>query len=177
MRELTNHKSSPVKISVLDEPGAGGASYYYMVTLPDWSRAPDGSSAFGVWDIQFQNGEADVNGLTEEVLLAIVADRLQSFQAGPHACDENEMTLVAVESAMRILHSRTLCFGFVLDVNNTRDNQKSQVLNGQNLPRTGQIMENDGPKTISVPQVNAILTLPKTRATPLPLAVKFLSSA
>jgi hypothetical protein len=45
-----------------------------------------------------------------------------------------------------------LCFGFVLDVNNSRDNQERQGLNGQNLQRTGQIMENDGPKTISVPQ-------------------------
>jgi hypothetical protein len=60
--------------------------------------------------ISFQNGpiaEAGVNGLTQEALLAIVADRLRSFQAGPYACPENGDALAAVEEAMACLHSRT----------------------------------------------------------------------
>jgi hypothetical protein len=114
MREITTHKINPVndvlKISVLDEPGAGGANHHYMVTLPDWTRAPDGSGAKGVWDINFQNGpiaESGVNGLTQEVLLAIVADRLNSFQEGPFACRENEVALEKVQEAIEVLHSRT----------------------------------------------------------------------
>lgn len=114
MRTIETHKVNPandtIKITVLDEPGAGGANHHYMVTLPDWTRAPDGSGAKGVWDIQFQNGpiaENGVNGITQEVLLAIVADRLQSFQAGPFACAENAVALEHVEAAQGVLQSRT----------------------------------------------------------------------
>lgn len=113
-REITDHKVNPandtLRIHVMDEPGAGGANHHYMVTLPDWERAPDGSGARGVWDIQFQNGpiaEAGVNGLTQEVLLAIVVDRLRSFQAGPFACRENALALTKIEEAQHWLHSRT----------------------------------------------------------------------
>jgi hypothetical protein len=113
-RELTEHKVNPandlIKVSVLDPPGSGGAQHWYMVTLPEWTRSPDGSAAKGVWDIRFQNGpiaEAGVNGLTHEVLLAILADRLRAFQAGSFACHENGRALAAVEDAMRWLRERT----------------------------------------------------------------------
>jgi hypothetical protein len=112
MREITEHRVNPandtIRIRVMDEPGAGGASHHYMVTLPDWRRSPE--DARGVWDIQFQNGpiaENGVNGITQEVLLAIVADRLRSFQAGPYACPENAEALEHVESAQELLQSRT----------------------------------------------------------------------
>ncbi len=115
MRELTEHKINPANdklaITVMDEPGAGGANHHYMVTLPNWSRAPDGSNAKGVWDIMFQNGpinEAGVNGLTQEVLLAICADRLRAFQRGPFSCRENALALTKIEEAQHWLHHRTL---------------------------------------------------------------------
>ena len=60
--------------------------------------------------ILFQNGaipEAGVNGVTQEVLLAIVADRLRSFQAGPFANDYNAAALSHVESALGALLDRT----------------------------------------------------------------------
>lgn len=114
MREITDHKVNPIndtiKVTVMDEPGAGGACHHYMVTLPDWTRAPDGSGAKGVWDIQFQNGpitESGANGITQEVLLAIVADRLRGFQEGPYACVENAGALIHIEEAQRILQFRT----------------------------------------------------------------------
>jgi hypothetical protein len=51
MRTITEHKvnaaNDQLTIHVLDEPGAGGANHHYMVTLPDWTRAPDGSEAKG----------------------------------------------------------------------------------------------------------------------------------
>jgi len=104
MREITMHKANPLNdlltILVLDEPGAGGADHEYRVSRP-------GSV---VTCIEFQNGpiaEVGVNGLTHEVLLAIVIDRLQSFQAGPFACRENANALRHVEEALKWLISRT----------------------------------------------------------------------
>jgi hypothetical protein len=105
MREIHDHKINPandtVGIKVLDEPGAGGANHHYQVSIPDHT---------GI-DIRFQNGpiaEAGVNGLTQEVLLAIVVDRLRSFQAGKFACRENALALTKIEEAQHWLHARTL---------------------------------------------------------------------
>lgn len=46
-------------------------------------------------------------GLTNEALLAVVADRLERFQAGPLACPENEAALASVRNALAALHDRT----------------------------------------------------------------------
>ena len=69
-------------VTVTDEPGSGGANHAYEVS------GYAGKSGANSVLIEFQNGpinEAGVNGLTHEVLLAIVADRLRSFQQGPFA--------------------------------------------------------------------------------------------
>lgn len=104
MRTIETHKVNPVNdlvdIRVLDEPGSGGANHQYVVILPD---RPDTY-------ITFQNGpiaEVGVNGLTQEVLLAIVVDRLAAFQAGPFACKENAAALVHCQHAQEVLLSRT----------------------------------------------------------------------
>lgn len=113
MRELTDHRVNPandvIRVLVLDEPGAGGAHHEYEVVVPermDGALRVDAS----LTRISFQNGpiaEAGVNGLTQEVLLAIVADRLRSFQAGQYACRENALALTKIEEAQHWLHHRT----------------------------------------------------------------------
>lgn len=103
-REIHEHKVNPandtIQILVLDQPGAGGANHEYGVQLPGG----------GYTKISFQNGpiaEAGVNGLTQEVLIAICVDRLRSFQAGPYACRENALALTKLEEAQHWLHHRT----------------------------------------------------------------------
>lgn len=104
MRELHGHKVNPandvIAITVLDEPGPGGANHKYECSLPD------GSTTL----IAFQNGpilEAGVNGLTHEALIAIVVDRMQAFQSGPFACRENALALTKLEEAQMWLLQRT----------------------------------------------------------------------
>jgi hypothetical protein len=113
MRTINDHKVNPandrIQIEVLDDPGAGGANHEYLVTLPPPVNAVGvpGKS----WQISFQNGpinEVGVNGMTQEVLLAICADRLRSFQAGTYACRENALALTKVEEAQQWLQARTL---------------------------------------------------------------------
>ena len=110
MRELTGHVVNPandrLRIQVLDEPGAGGANHEYEIT----DTGPD-PSKLRAHRISFQNGpiaESGVNGVTQEALLEIVADRLRSFQAGPFACRENDLALAKVEEAQHWLQQRTL---------------------------------------------------------------------
>ncbi len=61
--------------------------------------------------ICFQNGpvkEAGYNGNSQEVLLAILIDRLEGFQSGQYACHDNQMALDHVQSARLWLHKRTM---------------------------------------------------------------------
>ena len=108
MREITEHQMNPANdklaIHVLDEPGSGGASHHYEVTHPD------GDMANVICDVVFQNGpiaEVGINGLTQEVLIAICIDRLRAFQAGPFACRENALALTKLEEAQHWLFHRT----------------------------------------------------------------------
>lgn len=114
MREITSHRVNPandvLKIIVTDEPGAGGANHAYEISGYDagTNASFDGESGT---TILFQNGpiaESGVNGITQEVLLAIIIDRLQSFQKGPFACRENALALTKLEEAKHWLFSRTL---------------------------------------------------------------------
>jgi len=116
MRELTEHVAvkgeQGLRIVVMDEPGPGGAHHHYRVggfteVPPTRALIP---AVDDVADVIFQNGpipEAGVNGLTQEALLAIVADRLRSFQEGPFPCEENRVALMYVEGALSYLKSRT----------------------------------------------------------------------
>lgn len=117
MREITSHVVNPIndkiKIEVTDEPGAGGANHRYKLSgmsLNQNASRVTAEDPIGFLTILFQNGpinEHGINGLTQEALLAIVADRLESFQAGPFACPENRNALAHVHDALTWLQSRT----------------------------------------------------------------------
>ena len=121
MRQITDHIVNPcndkLRIEVRDEPGAGGANHAYHITGYDTATNPSavGPDGYEVSHsrtvILFQKGpinEVGVNGITQEVLLAIVADRLRSFQAGPYSCKENACALTKIEEAMHWLQQRTI---------------------------------------------------------------------
>lgn len=104
MRVIDSHIVNPANDNVwlfaADEKGAGGAHHEYVCQIPNGGQTR----------ISFQNGpigEHGVNGLTQEVLLAIVIDRLQAFQAGPFACRENAEALTKAEEALMWLQKRT----------------------------------------------------------------------
>lgn len=107
MRELNEHKINPandtLQVMVMDEPGHGGACHHYQIRHGNLPTV----------DIRFQNGPIavdgnGVNGLTHEVLLAILADRLRGFQDGPYRCKANACALTHIEEAQHWLQQRTL---------------------------------------------------------------------
>lgn len=112
MRNLTDHivkgdsSNHQIFVSVMDEPGQGGAHHKYFVSLPS---KVDGLPEIGT-HIDFQNGpikEFGVNGLTHEALLAILIDRMHSFQTGPFSCDANQRALEHMKAALDALQERT----------------------------------------------------------------------
>jgi len=101
MREITTHHDGAVndQITLLAYPDktVGGAADQYS-----WSvKGQQGS----IHPLQFST--VGGVGLTHEVLLAIIADRLQNFQAGPFPCFENERALNHVREALILLQHRT----------------------------------------------------------------------
>lgn len=121
MRTIDDHKVNPANdtltIEVLDEPGAGGAQHHYRISGFNTATNPSdpfverhGESAQHS-TILFQNGpinDVGVNGVTQEALLAICADRLRSFQKGPYACKANACALTHIEEAQQWLQQRTI---------------------------------------------------------------------
>lgn len=122
MRKLTDHivegdsANHQLTIQVLDQPGQGGACHLYKIT--GFSTGSNSSDPFkdlyGVpaehATVLFQNGpikQFGVNGITHEALLAILIDRLESFQAGPFACADNDEALYHGRAMLECLQRRT----------------------------------------------------------------------
>jgi hypothetical protein len=110
MRNLTDHivENDAVNhqpdISVIDAPGADGANHEYQI------EARTHVKSLAAHRISFQNGpipENGVSGVTQEALLAIIIDRLRSFQAGMSSSRENSIALIHCEEALMWLQRRT----------------------------------------------------------------------
>ncbi|MDF1699532.1 MAG: ABC transporter ATPase [Planctomycetota bacterium] len=101
MKTIPNN--APSNVAAIDErdPNAGGASHLYGIQY----GGPD-----DVCRIQFQHGARAVEGSTAGVfdddLLAIVQDRMEAFQAGPFACEENAAALESIKAAREALGVR-----------------------------------------------------------------------
>jgi hypothetical protein len=117
MRRIETHKVNAaneiLEIEVLDQPGVGGANHLYEIFgfNTETNTSSDFDTPKASTKLLFQNGcipDNGTNGITQEALLAIVADRLDAFQDGPFACNENKRALEAVNEAIHWLHFRTL---------------------------------------------------------------------
>ncbi len=118
MRTLTDHivegdsANHQLSIEVQDDPGQGGACHRYRVAGFDAGSNPGHRPPEGQTEkiVLFQNGpikEVGVNGMTHEALLAILIDRMRSFQAGPYSCRDNAVALTHMEDALMWLQRRT----------------------------------------------------------------------
>lgn len=109
MRTITHHKlnglNNALEINVLDEPGQGGAHHEYEISFKEEKLGGSRKTR-----ISFQNGpikEAGVNGISGEALLAIVIDRLDCFQEGPYASEDNAEALASIRQGLDWLQKRT----------------------------------------------------------------------
>ncbi len=101
MRAIPNN--APTNVAAVDErdPKAGNASHSYGI---QWGGPKD------VTKIQFQHGARGLQdskpGVFDDDLLAILQDRLEGFQSGPFACEENAEALKAIQEARECLGRR-----------------------------------------------------------------------
>ena len=112
MRTLFDHKlnglNDNLAVYAADEPSNGGASHAYAISWGDPTDSTGHSQQ--TLPITFQKGalsETGPNGISQEVLLAILIDRLRGFQSGPFSCRENAVALTKLEEALMWLQKRT----------------------------------------------------------------------
>jgi hypothetical protein len=118
VREIRDHivegdlPQNQLKVEVMDEPGAGGANHRYDISgMESHNPSSPRSGAERQMIILFQNGpikEAGLNGVTQEVLLAIIIDRLRCFQEGPFPSDLNLTAFRHCCVALDCLKARTI---------------------------------------------------------------------
>lgn len=108
MRLLDTHKGSDannaITLTAVDEVGPGNANHKYSA---EWDTRGQYIASQG---INMQKGaikEVGRNGITDEVLLAIVLDRLRGFQAGEFSCRENALAITNIEQGMHWMNART----------------------------------------------------------------------
>ena len=81
------------------------ANHFFVVETTDQTKA---TAILG--QVQFQKGpikENGINGVANEDLLAMVIDRLQSFQESEYKCRENAVAITKLEEALMWLRKRT----------------------------------------------------------------------
>lgn len=119
MRKITDHKvnglNEHIEVVAMDAPEAnsGGASHLYEMRV-------NTKMGLRIQGIAFQKGPIagadDVNGVSNEALLAIVIDRLRGFQgalatqtgvAAQFPTRENACALTKLEEALMWLQKRT----------------------------------------------------------------------
>lgn len=117
MRSITEHRVNEANRAITLEAGdtdrLTGGVYEYSVSYEYYKRdAPQESQPVPVCIVlEFQCGDpkqVGINGLTSEVLLAILIDRARAFQAGPLASDGNARALLAFMEARDALFDRTV---------------------------------------------------------------------
>jgi hypothetical protein len=116
-RKIETHQlndcNKGLTLLVVDNPGPGGANHSYHVTTGPNGYVPGTGMATPprfCLSIDFQYGpvpESGINGITNEVLIAILIDRMEGFQRGPFACERNAMVLDHLQKALMICHGRT----------------------------------------------------------------------
>jgi hypothetical protein len=121
METITYHKTNKLNSAINVIGGyrtIGGANSEYRVFVPKTNlkllENKEYVPAYDITELTFQNGNPaeEINGLTNEVLLAILIDRLTGFIAGfgakdQHTRETNEKALASLQEALITLTKRT----------------------------------------------------------------------
>jgi hypothetical protein len=105
MREITTHRVNTLNECISVQADDDGCNYRISGVQGPLDHHP-----IPTIGLRFQNGpvmEVGANGITNECLLAIIIDRLESFQRGKFSCRENALALTKLEEAAHWLHART----------------------------------------------------------------------
>ena len=103
MRKLNIGTEKYTKVFAVDEPDSNVNYVYEVESVSD--------DPVNLTAVHFQKGpikENGVNGCMNEDLIAMVIDRLESFQNTPFKCRENALAITKLEEALLWLRKRTM---------------------------------------------------------------------
>ena len=103
MRKLTIGTEKYTQVYATDEKEFNANHSYSVSTTKEPSDI--------LTEVKFQKGpikECGVNGVCNEDLIAMVIDRLQSFQESPFKCRENALAITKFEEGLLWLRKRTM---------------------------------------------------------------------
>jgi hypothetical protein len=108
MSEIAEHKLSLLNVQLNVErtqAGINGGGSRYVISRIE----PIDGAVVLMAEIKFQDGAIvdGINGITDEVLIAIVLDRLRGFNAGAFRCAENTRAIDHFEQGLNWLRERT----------------------------------------------------------------------
>ena len=115
-RELYDHKRNKfnrehIEVKTADLRASDNAHHKYLIEVwddPSGGVQPQDQVIHSV-ELQFQNGglkEVGANGITDQALLAIVMDRLKSFNDGQFRCRENSLAITHLELVLMYMEER-----------------------------------------------------------------------
>lgn len=108
MRKVEIGTSNYTEVFAIDAKMYNANHYYEVRQAPSEGATISDKEIYA--KIKFQEGpikEHGMNGCHNEDLIAIVIDRLQSFQESAYKCRENAIALTKLEEALMWLNKRT----------------------------------------------------------------------
>lgn len=114
-RELYDHKGSKlnrecIRVYTNDLRAEDNAHHKYVIDVEKPALTSDQvTEVVERCELNFQNGglaEVGPNGITEQALLAVVLDRLRSFNDGPYRSRENSVAITKIEEALMWMQKR-----------------------------------------------------------------------
>ena len=116
-RKLTDHKNNKfnrecIEVKTSDLRASDNAHHKYIIEVygdPSGGAQPQWAILHSV-ELNFQNGglkEVGANGITDQALIAIVLDRLRSFNAGQFSSRDNSLAITHLEDALMRMERRS----------------------------------------------------------------------
>jgi len=108
--EINKFNRDCIFVYTEDDPGSDGARHEYLVHAYTQPVEGEAGHITEACRIRFQNGslkDVGTNGITDEALLAIVLDRLRSFNEGRFRCRQNSLAITHLEEALHWLEARS----------------------------------------------------------------------
>jgi hypothetical protein len=107
-REVFDHKNNKynrehIVVKTADLRALDNAHHKYVIEVLGGDPADETRPVIARCEISFQDGglkEVGPNGITDQALIAVVLDRIRSFNEGPYRCRENSMMITKLEEAL-----------------------------------------------------------------------------
>lgn len=104
---IVNEDDRQPEIATGGRVAPGNACQIYDLSYPYVHPEPYEFDQTGFEGVTLEFVTLENGGVTNEALLAIVIDRLEGYQSGPFACEENALALESAKASLEYLKMRT----------------------------------------------------------------------